>query len=320
MANAVELSISGSKINNKTLQLLPGWNLIPVLSECPADVAVLFEGQNLVIIKEVAGWNMYWPEFGIHTLNALEPGKAYFVLMNAGDSITFPDCQPGTSKSVKPPAYQPEKEKQYQELLSVLGITRTAITHTIAFPGNTMSELVPGDLILVTDHMGNCFGIAAISEGNTAMTLYGNDPFTTIKDGFDEQEVLYFKLLRGNDEYLLDVELDDRFPQPEKEFVQNGLSALKSVKVLNNSVINAPEDYPVKIIPNPARDAFKLILPHEDFKVCTLKMYSADGQMVNQCAVLKKESMVNISALKPGVYMLKIEMDDAVVIKRLIKN
>jgi len=92
MAEANNLSISGTIENNKTLQLNEGSNLIPVLSECAVNVSDLFSGKDVSIVKEVAGWNVYWMEFGINTLDFLEPGKSYYVLMNSADSITFPDC------------------------------------------------------------------------------------------------------------------------------------------------------------------------------------------------------------------------------------
>ncbi len=91
VANTVELTISGSRESNKTLQLTEGWNLIPVLSEYPVDVVELFNETDLIIVKEIAGWDIYWPQFGINTLVVLKPGKAYFVLMNVETTITFPE-------------------------------------------------------------------------------------------------------------------------------------------------------------------------------------------------------------------------------------
>jgi len=60
-----------------------------VLSECAVDVEALFAGKDMVIVKEVAGWNLYWPEYGINTLGAMLPGKAYFVLMGSAGEIVF---------------------------------------------------------------------------------------------------------------------------------------------------------------------------------------------------------------------------------------
>jgi GH18 family chitinase len=90
VTNDVELTFSGTTETNKTLQLSTGWNLMPVIAESAIDVSALFKGQGVVLVKEVAGWRLYWPEMQINTLVSLHPGKSYFVLMNRDAIITFP--------------------------------------------------------------------------------------------------------------------------------------------------------------------------------------------------------------------------------------
>ena len=84
--------LSGQLVENGMLSLNSGWNLIPVLSTCPVIVETLFENLDVVVVKEVAGWKLYWPDAAIITLDELLPGKAYFVLMNSPGEITFPEC------------------------------------------------------------------------------------------------------------------------------------------------------------------------------------------------------------------------------------
>jgi hypothetical protein len=88
----VTLTITGPAESNKTLQLAEGWNLIPVISKENVSAETLFGplGNELVVVKGVASLGVYWPEFAINTLGNLEPGKAYFVKMNALGTITFP--------------------------------------------------------------------------------------------------------------------------------------------------------------------------------------------------------------------------------------
>ncbi len=88
------LAFTGQINQNRQLDLAIGWNLIPVLSACEVDPALLFEGTDVAVIKEVAGYHLYWPDMGIHTLETLLPGKAYFVLMSSTGSVNFPDCEP----------------------------------------------------------------------------------------------------------------------------------------------------------------------------------------------------------------------------------
>jgi len=93
VTDSVELMISGTVSQNRALQLKPGWNLIPVLSACDVNIAQLFEGKNPVIVKEVARINVFWPQMNITSLQFLNPGKSYFVLMNSNEEIMFPMCE-----------------------------------------------------------------------------------------------------------------------------------------------------------------------------------------------------------------------------------
>ena len=88
----VELTIYGEPETNHSISLVEGWNLLPVISLCDVDIESLFATTDVIIIKEVAGYDMYWPEFGINSLGVLKPGKGYFVLMGAPATIEFPDC------------------------------------------------------------------------------------------------------------------------------------------------------------------------------------------------------------------------------------
>lgn len=97
VANEITLTVEGAVYNTPILSLTSGWNLIPVLSSCEVDVASLFQGLNVVIVKEVAGGKIYWPEFDINTIGSLLPGETYFVLMSDDADVTFPTCAPDAS-------------------------------------------------------------------------------------------------------------------------------------------------------------------------------------------------------------------------------
>ncbi len=88
----VSLTMTGPWVANKTVQLNVGWNLIPVLSPCDVNVVDLFAGLDVVLVKEVAGNLLYWPGYGINSLEFLLGGKAYFVLMGGEGCIEFPEC------------------------------------------------------------------------------------------------------------------------------------------------------------------------------------------------------------------------------------
>lgn len=84
MGGASLLGITGYPIENSEIQLHEGWNILPVLSSNPIAVEALF-GDNLdqvEIVKEIAGYQVFWPSKNINQIGLLEPGKAYFVKMS----------------------------------------------------------------------------------------------------------------------------------------------------------------------------------------------------------------------------------------------
>lgn len=93
LSTANQLSIVGSPVQNKTISLNEGWNLIPVLSETPVSSASMQSvlGKKLVMMQEVAGFGVYWPAFQIQTLQTLTPGKAYYLKVTESVQFTFPN-------------------------------------------------------------------------------------------------------------------------------------------------------------------------------------------------------------------------------------
>lgn len=94
METAQQLTFTGEMQTNLTVDLIAGWNYLPVLNDCENNVVELFSqiGDHLQIAMEIAGSKVYWPEFGIVTLDKVIPGKAYFVKVDKDVVIEFPVC------------------------------------------------------------------------------------------------------------------------------------------------------------------------------------------------------------------------------------
>ena len=88
-----QLEIHGEALANKTIMLQAGWNLLPVLSaEIVAIETIASQlGDNLVVMSEIAGTNVYWPQMGVFSLQTLEPGKAYFIKVLETTPVNFQD-------------------------------------------------------------------------------------------------------------------------------------------------------------------------------------------------------------------------------------
>lgn len=89
--NATSLAFDGFVPDNKTIQVVAGWNLIPVIADTPKEIRALF-GPNtgfIEIIKEVAGSQVFWPDQGINTIGNLIPQNSYFLKSTQTFTISF---------------------------------------------------------------------------------------------------------------------------------------------------------------------------------------------------------------------------------------
>jgi hypothetical protein len=89
--NATSLAFDGFLPENKSIQIVSGWNLIPVIAETPQDIMTLFGSNtgNIEIIKDVAGTQVFWPDQGINTLGYLLSQKSYYLKSKQAFTISF---------------------------------------------------------------------------------------------------------------------------------------------------------------------------------------------------------------------------------------
>jgi hypothetical protein len=87
------LPVTGFKSVDKTINLTGGWNILPVVSESEVGYQELINqlGVNLIILTEIAGSGIIWPEAEVFTIPSLIPGKAYMIKVTANCSFTFPN-------------------------------------------------------------------------------------------------------------------------------------------------------------------------------------------------------------------------------------
>lgn len=94
LANDKTLRISGLRLQNNQLDIPVGWSCLPVISDCDHNILSLFGGQlqDVILIKEIAGSRVYWPEKNITTLQILQTGKSYLIKTLNPLNVNFPEC------------------------------------------------------------------------------------------------------------------------------------------------------------------------------------------------------------------------------------
>lgn len=316
--NAMSLSMVGFRTDLNILSLNTGWSMMPVLSECSVDVATLFTNTDLRIVKEIAGWRVYWPALNINTLGSLQSGLAYHVLMNNQANISFPTCTDGASTSGQSESGD-IRERLEETNWNVFSATPNA--HVIGIPATAAQEdhLKPGDVVGVFDQNGVCFGATIWDGENTTITVFGDDLYTEDKDGFVDGETLLFKVFVAttNQEYELMVTFDKDLPNADGKFHSNGLSVMHHLKIGATGIVHKNAMDAV-IYPNPASD--KLYIDFDQLRAVKVSLFDVQGQLVLEQNLAELRNHLDISQLKSGVYLIKLEGKDIMQVERIIKR
>jgi hypothetical protein len=93
MSTANQLTVEGNELADLNLTIPLGWSALPVLSACTVSIEDLFGGlSEVIMIKDVAGTQVYWAEKEIYDLETLQSGVTYYILTNAAFTVTYPEC------------------------------------------------------------------------------------------------------------------------------------------------------------------------------------------------------------------------------------
>lgn len=88
------LKITGTLAPENQIMLEEGWNLVAINSPCALTIETLNAqiGDVLIVVKEPASVNLYWPAMNIQTMDSLKPGKSYFIFLIADAVLNFQEC------------------------------------------------------------------------------------------------------------------------------------------------------------------------------------------------------------------------------------
>lgn len=277
------------------------WNLLPVMSSCNVLISDLFASvmDDLIVIKDIGGSSIYWPEWGIQTLQVLEPGKAYYVAVSQNTSVEFGDC--GSYKSHPEPV-----EYTFRNISPWNTPVETGSSHTFAFPADVISNLEPGDYIAAFNAEGICTGLSQIDQpqASVALTVYGDDMLTPEDDGMAEGEEVWFKIFKTAQGESLNVfvEFDGSYAQHNGVFADNGLSVVASLKE-SASGMSESNSTGFDIFPNPAGDHVNIIVGNVG--TCQVKLQQMNGQLVMN-EMFSGDARIDVSDLSRGVYFVEI--------------
>jgi hypothetical protein len=324
MTSASQLDIAGAiRYPLASLTIPAGWSYMPVNSTCAVNVAEQFGANASVgMIKDIAGTGIYWPAYGVNTLQQLLPGKSYEIY-NFGNpfDVRFPLCDPlpliPGFKDGQPEIVQPWNE-----------IHKTPASHIFGFIDNATSVLEPGDIIAGFTQSNICAGVVQIDQsGNMiVLTTFATDQFAEAITGFTEGEPVKFELFRPktNTEYDLEVSFA---PQSLHEgmFTSNGISLINTIEIMttgigNNADLN--QNLQVEIFPNPTTGELNINIVSDIPIHGELRISNAAGQLILNNRIEHNNGLTqqsfDLSGNPVGVYYLRIVADDVLQTRKIV--
>ncbi|MDD3525807.1 MAG: S8 family serine peptidase [Bacteroidales bacterium] len=317
-SNAINFDFPGWTRQPSTLSVPAGWSFLPAWSACAVNIQDLFDavGTQPVIVKEIAGAGVYWPGKSVYSLSELNPGKAYFVLMNSATTIQFPECALNSTGASQVSA-------------SVNTTTwdtpvPTGNSHLIHVPQNLIQHagLLAGDYLGAFDANDNCFGIIQITGSQDhVLAAFGDDALTAAKDGFEDGEQISLKAFytKTGQSDLLDVIFDMQMPN-QQFFAAEGLSSvlLKSTGI-SSGYLGSQSNFALS--PNPTTGIIYLQSIVKD-EIMQVKVFDNQGrQLYESSSVIigaSQPARFDFTGFPAGFYTMKIVSSKAVAEEKFI--
>ena len=281
MKTAADLEITGQCFQpyEITYDLLTGWNLISFIATdgmSPSDAFAQIVS-DIIIIKNCLG-QVYWPEFGIDQIDSLHIGEGYKIKLSSAVTFNYPGSASKISVASASAA----------DLNHFIPVSHTGYNATIAVSTDTVPSigdipLVTGDEIGVFYLYGRCVGAVVWEGKNTAITVWGDDPYTddTI-EGIQAGEEYIFKIWSAT----TDIEYNAiaTYSLGSSSYEHDAIVVLESLVVEIPTSINysqAPEELILyQNYPNPfnPKTTINFFLP--EYCHVILKVYNTVGEEV----------------------------------------
>ncbi len=312
MLNTDQLMISGTvQYPVDELTLPPNWSIIPVNVPCIINTSEFFSDYpSILMIKEIAGSQIYWPEYNINSLVELLPGKAYEIYNSSSQpiNITFPLCDGPLMnfefKSVEPNIIHPWNP-----------IYKTPISHIFGFLPEATGQFEQGDLIGIFTQSDLCAGIAKVEVIDKAfsLTAFGTDIFASDNTGFEYAEPVKFKIFKPTtgQEYPLNIQYSDG--ADESLFTANGITLIKKAECLMTNVESQSglvKDFHVYVFPNPTTGNINITLTSNATFDGKFEIINTSGQLIQKVNFKHTNNnttqSVDLSNNPAGIYYLRI--------------
>jgi hypothetical protein len=308
----VDFEICGAQYAGNTVTLNAGWHYLPVLSDCDVDAMEFFGPlmDDIVVVQELIGLQVFWPKMSVFTLQQLTPGKAYRIKTTAPITFTFPDC------AAKAPTSQTRRQNH---LISNFGnIEMTPHTQLVIFSDAALKDLQQGDIITAFGAEEKAFGVVEINSGNRVITLFGDDGTGGTTNGYHEGEQVSYRLFRAatGETFDLEVAYDLTMDNATGTYQSNTFAAITKSALFATGVENLSSKA-IDMYPNPASEAVNFSFAGNENETVSIEIFDVEG-CVMATEQFNSNTQINTADFKAGIYFVKISTRSATEVRKLV--
>ncbi len=305
MSSIQILSITGIPVSPEEVEIpLPlGWSLMGYLRKMPAALEYLLTPvkENIIIMKD-GGGAIYWPIWNVNNIGDMIPGEGYSINMAVPDTLIYPANFTNVAQA---------GSKSYSSLSKEDQIQFTDNNMTLGIPLRAWDELpVRGDEIYIYSESGELVGGSVFTGNNTAITLWGNDKLSLVKDGLSSEEKfeIFIESTHGQ---KVQLHIAD-WEQGSNRYSENAISIAGKIYTLTD---NQSEVVLMQNIPNPfiSTTTIEFTLP-EQMHV-RLEIYNELGELIttpvnNELCSGEHSILFDGKGLPAGIYFYTIRAGD----------
>ena len=295
MTSLQTLSITGSVVIPETtgIVLNTGWDMIAYLRKTPAAIATIMNPiiNSIILVKDGDG-NIFWPQYFLNLIGNMHPGKGYQIKLNSPEVLYYPANSVNTAKNL------------VDIRIPTAHVVNTGNNMTICIPSDAWPNNyypVFQDEIIICDQSGQLFGKGLCTGENVAITIWGNDELTNIKDGlFTNEQFSIF--MRNGDKIIV-----EKWSTGSDTYESNKISIADKVTIEKGHV----DPSLLEIYPNPmvTQSVIKYTLP--DDGNAEANIYNILGNKILSIQLTNQKKGINYFKIKKnsfssGSYILEI--------------
>ncbi|MBE0660881.1 MAG: choice-of-anchor D domain-containing protein [Bacteroidales bacterium] len=298
------------------------WNIRGLVSDAiNGDSLVLQAGQSATLPENLnlIGYHVYRDSMQLTTnpiselsfTDTIEEGETYLYGVTA--VFSYGESSPASNVVGIPAALTMPAGWEF---------TPTAMPHNIHIPEAIQQigmSLSPGDMIGVfyNDYgVDKCAGVIQWNANHAVLTAYGNDPDTPVKDGFEFNEPIQWKVYMQQTSATANIvaTYDHNMPHFEGLFKMLGLSMVESLELGTVGVEDVfARNTGVNIYPNPSNGQVTLSGISGGDQV---NVYDNSGRLI--LSRYSEQSFMQLNINQHGLYLVEILGQQEVERKKLI--